>query len=357
MASARMATGENTSLAQRKRCAGQRMVIGFEGQAVSNELRNLCQEIQPAGFVLFGRNVFDPLQVKDLTSELTALCHKDHTPFIAVDQEGGRVQRVKTPATVWPPMGAAGCHPDRIPELSRAMASELLAMGFNLNFSPVADDRSFGTNPSDVAKAVTAFIHGHQSEGLVACAKHFPGHGDTQLDSHLALPYVKRSEQSLRETELIPFRAAIQANVGSVMSAHVVYTAFDDTHPATLSHLIIPKILREELAYDGVVFSDDLEMKAIRDHYSVKETVTRATHGTVDILLCCRDGDRQMEFYRELVVAQEHDEKFEALSHQSLQRILSLQHRFFSAKRPEKDVAVIGCQAHLELAERLIHSS
>jgi beta-N-acetylhexosaminidase len=186
------AVGEMTSLADRKRRAGQRLVIGFAGPAVDDDLRRVARTIRPAGFILFGRNLVEPAQALELNRELASLCDPSVPALLSVDQEGGRVQRVRAPATVWPPMRDVGRAEDLAltAQVSRAMALELRAMGFNLNFAPVCDvdsnpdnpvigDRSFGRSPQDVAQQVVAFLTAHQDAGVIACAKHFPGHGDT----------------------------------------------------------------------------------------------------------------------------------------------------------------------------------
>jgi beta-N-acetylhexosaminidase len=309
------AIGEATSLAERKRLAGQRLVIGLAGPVVDEELREIVALVRPAGFVLFARNVVDPAQVRDLNRELAALLPRDAPAVLAIDQEGGRVQRVR--ATRWPAMRVVGRGgAEAIGDVGRRMARELRAMGFNLNFAPVADvdsnpdnpiigDRSFGRRPARVAQAVAAFTTAHQAAGVSACAKHFPGHGDTSVDSHLALPTVDRTERSLRETELPPFRAAIEAGVGSVMSAHVVFPAWDADRPATLSSKVIPRLLRGELGYDGLLFSDDMEMGAVRDRWPVDEQVAGATDAGVDLLLACEAPALQIALFEALVRHQE----------------------------------------------------
>ena len=296
------ATGEQTSLADRKRRAGQRLVIGFAGPQVDDDLRYLVKEIQPAGFILFKRNVEDPEQVRELNRELASLVKPEYPAILSVDQEGGRVQRMRSPATVWPPMRVVGRADSDLERVSKALALEVRAMGFNLNFAPVADvdsnpanpvigDRSFGREPDEVARRVVQFIHAHQAEGVIACAKHFPGHGDTSVDSHLDLPIVEKDIPDLRRTELTPFAQAVRAGVGSVMTSHVVYPAWDEEWPATLSPRIIHGILRSELGYNGVIFSDDLEMKAVRGRYPLASQIRQTTKATVYVLLCCESPD------------------------------------------------------------------
>ena len=364
------AVGENTTLADRKRRAGQRLVVGFYGEAVTDDVRALVREIQPAGFILFARNVVEPAQVLELNRELTSLIDVSRPPILSVDQEGGRVQRIREPATRWPPMrhvgnASAEGQPDLTAEVSRVLALELRAMGFNLNFAPVADvdsnpnnpvigDRSFGRDPKQVAREMTAFIRAHQAAGIVACAKHFPGHGDTSVDSHLDLPIVEREEPDLRQTELVPFRASVAAGVGSVMTAHVVYPAWDPDNPATMSPAIQRDILRGELGFNGLLFSDDLDMKAVRGRYDIEEQLSRSTEATVDVFLCCNTIDLQWEAYQALVKGQEDHPDFQRNTSDSVARVQALRDRFFHSQPPLPDLSLVGQESHRDLVRRIV---
>ena len=244
------AIGEMTSLALRTRRAGQRLLVGFDGTSPAPEFVRFVREAAPAGFILFARNVEEPAQVRELNRELAALLPASLPPLLSVDQEGGRVQRVK--ATRWPTLRALG-NIDHLPttaRFARALADEVRALGFNLNFAPCADvdsnpknpvigDRSFGPDPGQVVRHVAAFVEAAQARGLVCCAKHFPGHGDTSVDSHLDLPTVERDRPEIERTELPPFAAAVQAGVGMVMTSHVVFPAYDESVPATMSEPIL----------------------------------------------------------------------------------------------------------------------
>jgi beta-N-acetylhexosaminidase len=358
------AVGEQTSLAWRKERAGQRMVIGFQGTSVNDDLRRVVAEIKPAGFVLFARNVEEPAQVRELNRELTSLCDASTPPFLAVDQEGGRVQRIKAPATVWPPMRSVGLASGFTEAISTAIAVELRAMGFNLNFAPVTDvdsnpdnpiigDRAFSADPDQVAALVQIFIQAHQKEGLIACAKHFPGHGDTHVDSHLDLPWVDRDDRGLRRLELTPFRAAVVAGVATLMTSHVMYPAWDEHYPATLSKRIQKEILRDELGFQGLLFSDDLEMAAIAGRYSIEEQVAKMTEATVDVFLCCESHTLQLEVFREQMLLQERSESAEFAAEVSAKRAHRLREQFF-VKRAIIDDSIWGCPAHLALAAEVV---
>lgn len=357
--------GLTTSTADRKRRAAQRLVIGLAGPSLTQEERAFVREAPVGGFVLFARNVSEPGQVLELNRELASLLPKELPPLRCVDQEGGRVQRVRAPATVWPPMRHVGNVGDLA--LTRAVGAalgrEVRALGFDLDFAPDADvdsnprnpvigDRSFGRRPDAVGRQVGAFIEGMQAVGCVACAKHFPGHGDTAVDSHLELPVVERERPDLEETELPPFRAAIGAGVGSVMTAHVVYPAWDERLPATMSEHIQKGILRGTLGYDGLLFSDDLEMKAVRGRYPLEEQLERASTATVDLFLCCKELTLAHEAWEILVRLQEGSKLQEDLAIDSFKRLHRTRERFLLTRPPAPGLDVLGCQAHLDLALR-----
>lgn len=356
------AVGEQTSLHDRKVRAGQRLVIGFEHPHVDDDLRYRIKEIRPAGFILFARNIESPEQVTELNRELASLVDPHFPALLSVDQEGGRVQRIRAPATVWPPMRVVGQAGDQTEAVATALAIELRAMGFNLDFAPVADvdsnpdnpvigDRSFGRDPTEVGQHVATFTRALQAQGVIACAKHFPGHGDTKLDSHLALPVVEEELPRLMSRELVPFRHAVHAGVGSIMSAHVVFPEWDEELPATLSPHILPRLLRKELGFDGVVFSDDMEMKAVHGRWDVPTSARLATQAGIDVMLCCRDPSLQMEMFTELVRAQEDDPAMERATIDAAQRVHALRERFFTDAPPQPDLDVVGTMAHRVLAE------
>jgi len=286
---------------------GQLLFAGFEGKKVPSELAALIEQGRIGGVILFTRNLGDPRHVAGLVSSLRALAPQSAPLTVAIDQEGGRVQRLRAPWTEWPPMRTLGDVDDL--ELTRAfaaaMAVELTHMGIGLDFAPVMDvdtnpanpvigDRSFADQAERVAAHGAAFIERLQSLQVAACAKHFPGHGDTHQDSHLALPRLPHDLERLRRVELRPFAAAAEAKVAAMMSAHVVFEALDPKRPGTLSPPVM-HLLREEIGFEGLVFSDDLEMKAIADHYSPKQFVSGALEAGVDALLVCRKLDLVQE--------------------------------------------------------------
>lgn len=355
------AMGDQTTLSDRKRRAGNRLVIGFDGLELTGELKALVRQIRPAGFILFARNVADPSQVRDLNRQLADLYPRHQPPLLTVDQEGGRVQRVRAPATEWPAMRALGADPERTERVATALGLELRAMGFNLDFSPVADvdsnpdnpvigDRSFGRDPELVGRQVARFTRALQATGVMACAKHFPGHGDTDLDSHHDLPVVDRPVEALRATELPPFRYAVQAGVASVMTAHVVFPAWDREWPATLTPRIQQQLLRQELGFDGLLFTDDLEMKAVADRYPLDEQVRRTFEATVDLMLACHTAALQLDLFEEMVRQQESDAHLDRLASESEGRLQRVRARHLRPDVEGPDMSVVGCAEHRDLA-------
>jgi len=230
----RLAVGEQTTLAHRKRRAAQRLILGFEGTSVPADIKRFCRQAPPAGFILFARNIEEPAQVHELNRELHSLLPDSLPPLLSVDQEGGRVMRIRE--TAWPPMRWLGNANDLAltERVAAGIGGELAAMGFNLDWAPVADvdsnpdnpvigDRSFSRNPACVAQHAQAFLQGLHSAGVMGCVKHFPGHGDTALDSHHDLPVVEKETPDLEQCELVPFMAAVAAGVEAVMTAHVIF--------------------------------------------------------------------------------------------------------------------------------------
>lgn len=357
--------GLTTSTADRKRRAGQRMILGIAGTALTGDERALIRELQPAGFVLFARNVAEPEQVLELNRELVSLCPVATPPLRCVDQEGGRVQRIKALAPHWPPMRWVGNVGDLAYSraVGAAMAQELLALGFDLDFAPDADvdsnpknpvigDRSFGRDPKAAARHVVAYLDGMQGAGLAACAKHFPGHGDTSVDSHKELPIVEKDPPDLDACELVPFVAAVRAGVASVMSAHVVYPAWDEDRPATMSARIIPQQLRQRMGFGGLVFSDDMEMKALYGRYPLEEQLRRATEATVDVFLFCSLPELQVQAFEALVRLQEEGKAQDDAAVDAGNRVEAVRRRFLLGRQPAPDLSILRDPGHHALALR-----
>jgi beta-N-acetylhexosaminidase len=224
----------------------------------------------------------------------------EHTPLlVAVDQEGGRVARLGAPVLKLPPMRALAelADPALTERCAKLLGKQLRALGFTMDFAPVLDvdtnpenpvigDRSFGATPERVIEQAYAFARGLESGGLLACGKHFPGHGDTDLDSHLALPSLAHDRARLDSVELAPFRVA-KGRLPALMTAHVVFESLRSGVPATLAREVVTDLLRGELGYEGAIISDDLEMKAVADHYGVEQAACLAIEAGCDTLLVC----------------------------------------------------------------------
>lgn len=286
--------------------AGQLAIAGFAGHTIPADLKRLAAEFDLGGVIYFARNVDSPDQVAELSREAQELAG-DLPLWVSVDQEGGRVARLKTPFTVWPPMNTLGRSGDETlaARFARALATELKAVGISLDYTPVLDvhtnpknpvigDRSLAERAEDVAKLGTVIIQTLQAEGIAACGKHFPGHGDTGVDSHFELPLIEHPPERLEAVELVPFKAAIAADVASIMTAHILIPALDQERPATLSARAVTHMLKEELGYQGLVLSDDLEMKAISGRYGIEDaTVMAIAAGCDAVLMCAANQDDQ----------------------------------------------------------------
>jgi beta-N-acetylhexosaminidase len=303
------------------RRVGRRLMVGFQGPTASTDVKALIRDFAVGQVILFSRNVEDPEQTAELVRELQATARAaghDRPLIIAVDQEGGRVARLRAPWTEWSPLRALGRAGDetRARRMGEALGVELRACGITLDFAPVVDvdtnpespvigDRSFGADPDMVGRLGAAMIRGLQGKSVAACAKHFPGHGDTAVDSHLDLPVVEHVRSRLDEVELVPFRQAIQAGVATVMTAHVLFPDLDPEAPATLSSRVVAGLLRDELGYDRVVVADDLEMKAVAKGWGPAESAVRAARAGCDILPVCHHHDVQVEAAEGLIRAVE----------------------------------------------------
>src|SRR6476659_9675165 len=257
---------------------GQLLIAGFRGEQIPVEIRSLAREFGLGGVILFARNIVEPRQVAELCHEASQLTG-DVPAWVSVDQEGGRVARLKAPFTEWPPMATLGRSGDlQLAErFARALAAELRAVGITLDFAPVLDihtnpknpvigDRALAERAEDVARLGSVIVKTLQAEGVIACGKHFPGHGDTATDSHLELPLVDHDWDRLERVELAPFRSAAAAGLPMIMTAHVVFAALDAARPATLSPEVMTGLLRDRIGFRGVIVSDDLDLRTVADH-------------------------------------------------------------------------------------------
>ena len=332
---------------------GQMLVVGLAGLQLDAGERRLLETGARGGVVLFRRNVGTGAAglaaVRALNASVRDACPADLAPLVAVDQEGGRVMRLGPPAMQLPPMRRLGDlvalppsadrdrNADLVRRVAEAQARELAALGFTMSFAPVADvhtrdenpiigDRAFSTTPEGVARLGGAWAEGLAKGRILSCAKHFPGHGDTTVDSHLALPHVDRPKPELERIEIASFRAlAKNAAVDSMMTAHVVYRALDAEQPATLSHAICTELLRGELGFRGVLFSDDLEMKALT--MGTGEAAVRAVTAGCDVLLVCSRADLADAAHEALVHEAEKSPAFRARCEEAFARAIAMRRR------------------------------
>ena len=313
---------------------GQLVVCGVAGHMLSPSERRTLASGDRAGVVLFKRNIAPGLEnVTGLVREILFAGGED--VLVAVDQEGGRVMRLGLPALALPPMrNLAQSGEERVTAVAEIQGRELRALGFSMTFAPVADvhtreenpiigDRAFGRTPEAVARLAGAFADGLARAGILSCAKHFPGHGDTTVDSHLALPRVDKTRAELEAVEIAPFRA-LAKRVDSMMTAHVVYPAFGPL-PATLLDAVCTELLRTSIGFDGVLFSDDLEMKAIE--LQPGDAAIRAVAAGCDIVLVCSRPDLADEIHEALVVEATRSVAFRARCEVAAARSLEMRRR------------------------------
>ena len=355
-----------------RRKIGQLVVSGFSGTEVPVELRALAREFDLGGIILFARNIEVPAQVAELAYDVRRLAG-ELPPWVSVDQEGGRVQRLGEPCTEWPPVSTLGRSGDpRLAErFALALARELRALGITLDYAPVLDvgtnptnpvigNRAISGNAADVAELGSLIVRTLQCEGVAACGKHFPGHGDTSVDSHEALPVVDLDGDRLREVEFEPFRSAITADVAALMVAHVTYPSLDEVVPATLSSRVVADVLRQELGFTGLIVTDDMEMGAITEHYDVVDASVKAVTAGCDMLLLCgTDQVRQVAVIEGLIHALEAGTLPERRVEDAMTRQRQVKARFLSNDSDWRPPTagelqlLLGCNEHREIAEAM----
>lgn len=353
-----------------RRTIGQLLIGSLPGKTVTPEIRSLAREFSLGGVILFGRNIEAPEQVAELSHDVQGLA-VDVPLWISVDQEGGRVARLRAPFTEWPPMAVLGRSgsPQLARRFANALAAELRAVGMTLDFAPVLDintnpknpvigDRALASDAETVGRLGRAIIQGLQEGGVAACGKHFPGHGDTSADSHVELPIVEHAPDRIRRVECVPFRQAVEADVAFMMTAHVLVPALDETRPATLSRQVVHGLLRDELGFGGVILSDDLEMKAIAATVPPPEAAVAAVAAGCDgVLVCSGDVDMQAATLEALVRAVEQGRVPYARLDDALRRHRRAKERFLAVGvapgRPAAIRQVLGCDEHQRVAEEM----
>lgn len=325
------------------------ILTGFNGLVLDQKTKAFLQENVLGGLLLFRRNVETIEQVVALNQDILNVT--ENNCLISVDQEGGRVARLSSFATKIPPMRdvALSHNPkENALKIGSILGSELRALGFNLDFAPVCDvfsdkdnqvigDRAFSYDENTVATLAVKIIQGLEKNLVAACAKHFPGHGDTKIDSHFLLPVIKTSKKIIFNRELVPFMEAIKSNVATVMTAHILFEDIDDKYPATMSEKVM-NILTKDLGYKGVIISDDLEMKAVYDNYKLEETLWRALKAKVNMFIV-QNFDYAQEVFSILNKIYNSDKEIAQYINESIIKVRNLKSKYNFDKKLNLDNA------------------
>ncbi|MCB1214259.1 MAG: beta-N-acetylhexosaminidase [Deltaproteobacteria bacterium] len=350
-----------------KKLIGSLLIVGFEGLEPSESVFNFLKTWDLGGVILFKRNVESMEQVRELNRQLYASAST--TPIISVDHEGGRVFRLPKPFTSFGPsldlanLARARGDLSLLQAVGQAMAKELRLVGFNVNYAPVLDvhseasnpiigDRAFGSKPEEAAKAALELWKGLEAVGVRGCGKHFPGHGDTKEDSHLTLPKLTKSQEKLEACEFVPFVKAIEEGISMLMTAHVLYEALDPDYPATLSPKILQGLLRQRMAYEGLILSDDLFMQGIVDHWGLEEAAERFLRAGGDMLLLCHQESAQRRVAAHLVHLAEKDLDFRKSLEEKASRVAHLRPQLSSGFGKLHSSRVLASSAALQ--ERIL---
>ena len=323
-----------------RQLVGQRLMVGFEGQALNDDLKHLIGNLKIGGVILFAINLASPPQITRLCSDIQAYARETDNPplFIAIDQEGGQVARLKEPFTRF--AGAAAMQNERDAEhFGTVTAAELSEIGVNMNMAPVVDvapddidsimaQRSFGSDPYRVARLGSIVIDRLQAANVMAVAKHFPGIGRTTLDSHLDMPTLSVEEADLASYDLIPFEKAVEHEVTGIMLSHIYYDRIDPKWPASLSPRIARDMLREEMGYDGLVMTDDLDMGAIRKHFDLPTAIGQILAADIDLTLICHKGPAIETAHAEMIARVESSIDLKNRTIESVNRVLRFKKKY-----------------------------
>ena len=321
---------------------GQLVIVGIEGYDNDLNTKKFIEEYHISGFILFQRNIKDTNQMISLINSLKETNLTNEIPlFLAIDEEGGRVSRLPGEFLKIPSSEVIG----RLNisylsyELGNIVGEQLKSFGLNMNFAPVLDissnpdnpvigDRSFGNDPKLVSDLGIQTMKGLQDQSIISVVKHFPGHGDTEVDSHLGLPVLMHDLNRLKNFELIPFKAAIENHVDAIMMAHILLPQIDNHNPSTFSPKIISELLREQMGFDGVVITDDLTMGAIVKNYNIGEAAVKSIKAGSDLVLVCHDYAKQIEVLEALQEAVRNGSIPVDRVNQSLYRVLKLKEKY-----------------------------
>jgi beta-N-acetylhexosaminidase len=320
--------------------AGQRLMVGFDGTELNPDLKFLIKNLLVGGIVLFARNLINPDQIKRLCSSIQEYARSCGRPplFISIDQEGGKVARLKEPFTQFPGNPEMKGPEDAI-HFARVAAAELTEIGVNMNLAPVLDvapqginsvmaNRVFGHNPMWISELGKVVIDHLQANNIMAVAKHFPGIGRIILDPHDEISDLDVDVDAMQATDLLPFKTAIENNVAGIMLSHIRYPKMDAKWPASLSAAIAHDLLRKQMGYHGVIMTDDLDMGAIKKHYDIKTVLRQILSADIDIALICHKGPDIENAFEEILDAQNRSQSIKAKGMKSLERIMNLKSKY-----------------------------
>lgn len=353
-----------------RRSLGQSLIIGLKGPSLTPEESKFIVENNIGGIILFGRNLETPEQILALNRDLQKLSQTmpDRVPlFISIDMEGGRVLRLKEPFTKWPAAAALGKlnSSSVVFEIARAMGTEMFSVGINMDFAPSCDiltnpkntvigDRAFGNDPETVSKLASAFVRGLVKSNIIACAKHFPGHGNTFLDSHDELPIEETTPELLEARETVPFKRTFRARLDLVMTSHILFKNVDPEWPATFSPKIINGILKDKLRFRNLVITDDMGMKAVTKKYDVATAAVQAYKAGCNILLYCNDFGAPEIALKGLVdaaIKNEIDQNEITNNHRKILDLKKAKIRNFNLGTYSEVQHLIGPADHVEMAK------
>ena len=329
---------ENMSLAEK---AGQVVICGLKGYEIDSDVTTLIQDSKVGGVILFAKNIKDSTQLATITNSIKNLSNPEIPPIIAIDEEGGMVTRMPSDIESMPSAYsiAQTGNTDLCYQSGEIIGKQLNALGLSTGFSPVLDiwsnpdnmiisSRAYGTTPEDVSTYATQAMLGLKSQEVIPVGKHFPGHGDTLDDSHYSLPVITKTKSELESYEFIPFKTAIDNGIPAIMVGHLLCTDIDSTYPASLSKTMVTGILKTELGFNGVVFTDDLTMDAIDNQYSVEDAGVMALNAGCDMLLVCHGYDNATNTINNIISAVENGTLSESRLNDAVYRILKLKSEY-----------------------------
>lgn len=321
---------------------GQMVIVGVEGNTFNSDIGKMINDYHIGGFIFMGKSVKNTSQLLKLVNDIKTANANNKIPlFLSLDQEGGKVDRMPEEFKRYPSNMAIGKINNR--ELSynigNTLAYEISSFGFNMDFAPVLDinsnpknpvigDRSFGTSSQLVSSLGVETMKGIQRGNVISVVKHFPGHGDTSVDSHVGLPKVNKDLKQLESFELIPFKEAVKNNVDGIMIGHILLPKIDSKYPASLSSVVINDILREQLDFKGIVITDDMTMGAISKNYNIGDAAVRSINAGSDIILIAHDYNKGIEAVTSIIRAVNSGNiKMDRID-ESLYRILKLKEKY-----------------------------